>query len=107
MVQFRVQAIPEWSEPELNPELFEVSVSGGGGPLLVQLPSFPQPHPPSPLPSLTKSPSPLHSLTESPSLSPSPSLPYSVSSLHIGLLVGTSILPLSETLKCLSLYCAD
>jgi hypothetical protein len=24
MVQFRVQAIPEWSEPELNPELFNL-----------------------------------------------------------------------------------
>ena len=45
MVQFRVQAIPEWSEPELNPELIEVSVSSGGGPLLVQLPSHPHPHP--------------------------------------------------------------
>jgi hypothetical protein len=25
MVQFRVQEIPEWSEPELNPELFNLN----------------------------------------------------------------------------------
>jgi hypothetical protein len=76
MVQFRVQAIPEWSEPELNPELF--NLASGGGPLLVQLPSFSHPHP------------------------CPPSHTQSVLLLHIGLLVGTSILQLSETLKCSS-----
>ena len=70
MVQFRVQAIPEWSEPELNPELIGVSVSSGGGPFLVQLPSHHHPHP-HPCP---------------------PSHTQSVLLLHIGLLVGNSMI---------------
>ena len=81
MVQFRVQAIPEWSEPELNPELIGVSVSSGGGPFLVQLPSHHHPHPHPCPPSHTQSVL-LHI------------------GLLVGLLVGTSILQLSETLKC-------